>query len=92
MIVWLDLLIGEDTHPRRFDGPESLRAFALKMERLSEEAAEALLREGQVGPPLARREYRVRPLGPQRAAGSAPANSADTSPANTSATGRAHDD
>lgn len=62
MIAWLDLLIGEDSHPRRFNDPDSLRAYVLKMERLTEEAADALLRDGQVGPPLARREYRVRPL------------------------------
>ena len=77
MIVWLDLLIGEDTHPRRVDGPESLRAYALKMERLSEEAADALLRDGQVGPPLARREYRVRPLVPQIAPTGADTSRAD---------------
>ena len=62
MIAWLDLLIGDDPHPRRFDSSATLRAYVIKMERLSEEAADELLRQGSVGPPLARREYRVRPL------------------------------
>lgn len=62
MIAWLDLLIGDDPHPRRFDSPQTLRAYVLKMERLSEDAADELLRSSFVGPPLARREYRVRPL------------------------------
>ena len=62
MIAWLDLLAEGDPHPRRFDSPATARAYAVKMERLSSEAADALLREGRVGPPLARREYRLRPL------------------------------
>lgn len=62
MIAWLDLLIGDDPHPRRFDSAATLRAYALKMERLSEEAADELVRSRFVGPPLARREYRMRPL------------------------------
>ncbi|AFD25580.1 hypothetical protein [Deinococcus gobiensis] len=63
MIAWLDLLIGDDPHPRRFDRPGTLRAYLLKMERLSAEAADALLRDGEVGPPLTRLAYRLRPLG-----------------------------
>ena len=62
MMFWLDLLTEGDLHPRRFDSPQSLRTYAVKMERLSEEAADILLRDGEVGPPLARRSYRVRPL------------------------------
>lgn len=62
MIAWLDLFVEGDVHPRRFDSPQTLRAFVLKFERLSEEAAAELLRAGVVGPPLARRRYRVRPL------------------------------
>lgn len=62
MIAWLDLLTEGDQHPRRFDSPATLHAYVLKMERLSEEAADTLVREGRVGPPLARREYHIRPL------------------------------
>ncbi|WP_291426478.1 hypothetical protein [Deinococcus sp.] len=62
MIAWLDLLTEGDLHPRRFASPAAVRAYAVKMERLSEEAANALTRDGQVGPPLARREYRLQPL------------------------------
>lgn len=64
MIRWLDLLTEGDTHPRRFDGPASLRAYLLRIERLSEDAADALMEDGQVAPPLARREYRLRSLAP----------------------------
>ncbi|GGL71496.1 hypothetical protein GCM10010840_07030 [Deinococcus aerolatus] len=64
MIRWLDLLTEGDPHPRRFSGPASLRAYLLRVERLSEAAADALIREGQVAPPLARRGYRLRPLDP----------------------------
>lgn len=62
MIHWLDLVIGDDPHPRRFDSVDSARAYLLRVERLSDEAADTLLRQGQVGPPEARREYRLRPL------------------------------
>lgn len=62
MIEWLDLLTEGDTHPRRFNNAATLHAYVLKMERLSSEAADALIRDGHVGPPLARREYRIRPL------------------------------
>ena len=55
MIAWLDLLIGDDPHPRRFDSAATLRAYVLKMERLSEEAADELVTRGFVGPPRARR-------------------------------------
>ncbi|CAM3894142.1 hypothetical protein [Deinococcus frigens] len=64
MIGWLDLLTEGDTHPRRFDGPESLRPYLLRIERLLEAAADALIEDGHVAPPLARREYRLRPLAP----------------------------
>ncbi|MDV6375301.1 hypothetical protein [Deinococcus arenicola] len=62
MIHWLDLLIEGDSHPRRFDGPASLRPYLLRVERLSEEAADELMESGHVAPPLARREYSLRPL------------------------------
>lgn len=64
MIRWLDLLTEGDTHPRRFDGAASLRVYLLRIERLSEAAADALIETGHVAPPLARREYRLRPLDP----------------------------
>ncbi len=64
MIRWLDLLIEGDSHPRRFDGAQSLRAYLLRIERLSEEAADTLIENGHVAPPLARREYRLRPVSP----------------------------
>ncbi|CAM3259925.1 hypothetical protein DESA109040_05470 [Deinococcus saxicola] len=67
MIGWLDLLTEGDTHPRRFDGAASLRPYLLRIERLSEEAADALIEDGHVAPPLARREYRLRPLVPSTA-------------------------
>ncbi len=63
MIRWLDLLVEGDPHPRRFDGPHSLRSYLLRVERLPEAAAQILIEEGAVAPPLARREYRLRPLG-----------------------------
>lgn len=62
MIHWLDLFIEGDTHPRRFDSRETARAYVLKVERLSEEAADELLCAGEVGAPLARRGYLLRPL------------------------------
>ncbi|WP_135230239.1 hypothetical protein [Deinococcus fonticola] len=63
MIRWLDLLVEGDPHPRRFDSPGTAHAYLLKVERLSEEAADHLLQHGHVGPPLSRREYRLKPLG-----------------------------
>lgn len=65
MIHWLDILIEGDPHPRRFDTTEGARQYLLRVERLSEEAVAALLAAGEVGPPLARRVYRLRPLGPE---------------------------
>ncbi|MFD2608916.1 hypothetical protein ACFSR9_05595 [Deinococcus taklimakanensis] len=62
--VWLDLLTEDDPHPRRFDGPASLRPYLLRVERLSEEAADTLLEVGMVEPPLARHVYRLRRLRP----------------------------
>lgn len=59
---WLDLLTEGDPHPRRFDGAVSLRAYLLRIERLSEAAADTLIGDGRVEPPLARRSYQVRPL------------------------------
>jgi len=63
-VAWLDLRVEGDPHPRRFDGPETLRAYLTRVERLPPEAVEALLARGQVGPPAARRGYRVEPLQP----------------------------
>lgn len=62
MIRWLDLLIEGDSHPRRFDGTGSLRPYLLRTERLLAEAADALIKDGHVAPPLARRGYSLRPL------------------------------
>ncbi|WP_261663854.1 hypothetical protein [Deinococcus sp. Marseille-Q6407] len=59
---WLDLLTEGDPHPRRFDGPESLRSYLLKIERLDAEAAEQLLAKGRIDPPLHRRGLRVQPF------------------------------
>ena len=64
MIAWLDILIEGDPHPRRFDTSEGARQYLLRVERLSQEAVAALLQVGEVGPPLARRIYRLRPLQP----------------------------
>ncbi|PNY80015.1 hypothetical protein [Deinococcus koreensis] len=64
MIRWLDVLIEGDPHPRRFDTPEGVRQYLLRVERLPEEAVAALLAQGEVGPPMARRAYRLRPLVP----------------------------
>lgn len=59
MIQWLDLLIEGDPHPRRFDTPKTIRSYLTHIERLSDEAVTELLRNGVVGPPAARREYRI---------------------------------
>ncbi|MBZ9711989.1 hypothetical protein [Deinococcus multiflagellatus] len=64
MITWLDLLVEGDPHPRRFDSRQTALAYLLRVERLSEEAAQHLLDHGEVAPPLARREYRLQPLTP----------------------------
>lgn len=64
MIHWLDVLIEGDPHPRRFDTPRAARQYLLRVERLPDEAVAALLAQGEVGPPLARRVYRLRPLVP----------------------------
>lgn len=63
-IRWLDLRVEGDPHPRRFDRPETLGQYLTRVERLSEEAVQTLLERGEVGPPLARRGYRVQPLQP----------------------------
>lgn len=60
--LWLDLYTEDDPHPRRFDGALTLRAYLLRVERMSEEAAEQLLETGAVEPPLTRRRYRLRRL------------------------------
>jgi hypothetical protein len=62
MIEWLDLRVEGDPHPRRFDSPAAARDYLLRVERLSEEAVTALLAAGEVGPPVARRTYVLRPL------------------------------
>ena len=51
-----------DSHPRRFDRPESARAYLSKVERLGEEGIAALLEAGEVAPPITRRRYRLTPL------------------------------
>lgn len=56
---WLDLYCGADPHPRRFDRPETALAYLRRVERLSEAALETLLARGEVGPPLARRPYKL---------------------------------
>ncbi|MBZ9751067.1 hypothetical protein GO986_21220 [Deinococcus sp. HMF7620] len=63
MITWLDLTVEGDPHPRRFDRPDTALTYLLRVERLSEEAAQHLLEHGEVEPPLARRAYTLRPLG-----------------------------
>lgn len=63
-LKWLDLRVAGDPHPRRFDSPGTLRAYLSRVERLPEEAITALLERGEVGPPAARRGYRVQPLEP----------------------------
>ena len=59
---WLDLYVDGDSHPRRFDRPESVRAYLSKVERLGEEGIAALLEAGEVAPPITRRRYRLTPL------------------------------
>ena len=59
---WLDLFIEGDPHPRRFDRPESVRAYLVKVERLGEEGIMALLENGEVAPPVTRRRYHLTPL------------------------------
>ncbi|GAA5440281.1 hypothetical protein CBQ26_05745 [Deinococcus indicus] len=59
---WFDLRVEGDPHPRRFDSAASARAYLLRVERLSEEAAEELLIAGEVHPPLSRRSLELRPL------------------------------
>lgn len=56
---WLDLRVEGDPHPRRFDRPETLSAYLTRMERLTPAAIADLLQRGEVGPPAARRVYRV---------------------------------
>lgn len=62
--MWLDLLTEDDPHPRRFDSAATLRAYLLRVERVSEDVADHLLDTGMVEPPLARRVYRLRPVRP----------------------------
>ncbi len=59
---WLDLFVEGDPHPRRFDRPESVRAYLVKVERLGEEGIMALLENGEVAPPVTRRRYHLMPL------------------------------
>ena len=63
-ITWIDLRVEGDSHPRRFDRPETLRTYLMRVERLSEEAVALLLERGEVGPPAARRLYRIQVLAP----------------------------
>lgn len=64
-VQWLDLLTEGDAHPRRFDSPESLRGYLMRIERLPEEVTEQLLSEGRLDPPLSRHGLRVRPFLPE---------------------------
>lgn len=59
---WLDLYVEGDSHPRRFDRPEAVRAYLSKVERLGEEGISTLLEVGEVVPPITRRRYRLIPL------------------------------
>ncbi|ASN82071.1 hypothetical protein DFI_06695 [Deinococcus ficus] len=61
---WLDLRVADDPHPRRFSSEASLRAYLLKVERLSPDAVMDLLAHGELSPPAVRREYRVDRLAP----------------------------
>lgn len=61
-IPWLNLFLDDDPHPRRFDGPESLKTFLQRIERLSAEQIEALILEKELHPPQARRHYVLKPL------------------------------
>lgn len=58
---WLDLYCGDDSHPRRFDRLETALHYLRRIERLPEDALAALVRDGEVAPPLARRAYRLGP-------------------------------
>jgi hypothetical protein len=59
---WIDLYCGEDPHPRRFDRMDTVLEYLRRIERLSEDAVNAVAREGEVSPPAARRAYRVERL------------------------------
>ena len=59
MLRWLDLYCGDDVHPRRFDRMETALTYLRRIERLPEDAIEAIAQEGEVGPPIARRVYRL---------------------------------
>ncbi|MFC6617469.1 hypothetical protein [Deinococcus radiophilus] len=59
-LPWLDLLTEGDAHPRRFWAEQDLTDHLRRAERLAPEATAQLLAEGQTGPPLARRSYRLR--------------------------------
>lgn len=63
VLPWLDLRVEGDPHPRRFDGQATALQYLLRVERLSADAAHELLERGEVGPPVARRAYTLRPLG-----------------------------
>ncbi len=56
---WLDLYIEGDPHPRRFDRLDLLLAYLRRVERLDDAALEEIGRVREVGPPLARRSYRI---------------------------------
>ena len=59
---WLDLYVEGDPHPRRFDRLELLLAYLRRVERLDETALDEIGRTREVGPPLARRGYRINVL------------------------------
>ena len=59
---WLDLLTEGDPHPRRFDGPQSLRDYLTRIERLDEGSVDTLRVEGRLEPPQSRQGLRLRPL------------------------------
>ncbi|WP_425148177.1 hypothetical protein [Deinococcus sp.] len=60
--TWIDLYSQADPHPRRFSAAQTLGVYLRRIERLSDEAIAELLERGEVGPPLARREYRLERL------------------------------
>lgn len=62
-LSWLDLYCGEDPHPRRFDRLELLLLYLRRVERLDAAALAEVEARREVGPPLARRVYRIVPVG-----------------------------
>lgn len=61
-LVWFELLMEGDPYPRRYGSAADLQHFLKHQERLSDEAIAALLEDGALRPPAARRGYRLRKL------------------------------